>query len=71
MVPALLPAFFPAAAMSGHVDYGAHVGGFAAGGTLGLVFNALCLNETRCLIVDLPAWWRVSFVRLPPLLSFW
>lgn len=39
MVPALLPALFPAAGTGGHVDYGAHVGGFALGGLLGIFFN--------------------------------
>ena len=54
MVPALLPALFPAAAMSGHVDYGAHVGGFAVGGTLGIIFNAL-LSERESMPFRGPA----------------
>lgn len=41
LVPALLPALLPTAAIGDHVDYGAHVGGFTVGGAMGFVFNAL------------------------------
>ena len=47
LVPSLLPAFFPAAAMAGHIDYGAHLGGAIAGVAIAVFLKSIWDEQTN------------------------